>query len=52
MLVPETEALLKEIPHVKSVVLFGIEAHVCIHHTALDLIDKNYEVSLDYVKIQ
>ena len=30
----------------KSVVLFGIEAHVCIQQTALDLIDNGYDVHL------
>jgi len=28
----------------KQVILCGIEAHVCIHQTAADLLDKDYEV--------
>ncbi|OQV17190.1 putative Isochorismatase domain-containing protein 1 [Hypsibius exemplaris] len=43
MVIPETEAILKE-RNSKNVVLFGIEAHVCILHTALDLRERDYEV--------
>ncbi|KAF9583912.1 Isochorismatase domain-containing protein 1 [Lunasporangiospora selenospora] len=41
MLVPEVE---KELQGIKSVVLFGIESHVCVLQTALDLLEKNYDV--------
>eukprot|EP00794_Sanderia_malayensis_P019487 gene19487-21412_t len=44
MLTPEVEEHLKGYPDTKSIVLFGIEAHVCIQQTALDLLEKNYEV--------
>jgi len=48
MVLPETETILKEIcnKQCKSVVLFGIEAHVCILHTALDLREKDFEVHI------
>ncbi|KAI9599337.1 Isochorismatase-like protein [Syncephalis fuscata] len=43
MLVPEVHEFLKE-KKLESVVLFGIEAHVCVLQTALDLLDNNYNV--------
>jgi len=45
MLTPEVKDHLKETqPNLKSVVLFGIEAQMCIQQTALDLLENNYEV--------
>ncbi|KAN0097791.1 Isochorismatase-like protein [Tylopilus felleus] len=44
MMVPEVKTLLQERPHVKSVVLFGIESHICVLQTALDLIQSGYDV--------
>ncbi|KAF9356032.1 Isochorismatase domain-containing protein 1 [Mortierella sp. NVP85] len=41
MYVPEVE---KELKNIKSVVLFGIESHVCVLQTALDLLENNYDV--------
>lgn len=34
----------KELDNVKSIILCGIEAHVCILHTTLDLLEKGYNV--------
>ncbi|KAG2148059.1 Isochorismatase-like protein [Suillus clintonianus] len=44
MLTPEVKALLHERPHIKSVVLFGIESQVCVLQSALDLIEAGYNV--------
>jgi len=42
-----TAELLKALPpHVESVVLCGIEAHVCVLQTAIDLVDKGLDVHL------
>ncbi|XP_071997858.1 isochorismatase domain-containing protein 1 [Engystomops pustulosus] len=46
MVLPEVEAALAEIPGVRSVVLFGVETHVCIQQTALDLIGRGVEVHI------
>lgn len=46
MVLPEVEAALAEIPGVRSVVLFGVETHVCIQQTALDLLGRGVEVHI------
>jgi len=46
MLVPDTETHLQGLPDVKQVMLVGIEAHVCVLATALDLIERGYEVHI------
>lgn len=40
------ENIAQAITHTKcsQVILFGIESHICVYQTALDLISKNYEV--------
>jgi len=45
MLTPEVVQLMGEkYPSVKSVILCGIEAHVCVQGTALALMEKGYDV--------
>ncbi|KAI5982281.1 Isochorismatase-like protein [Pisolithus marmoratus] len=44
MMTPDVKAQLQERPHIRSVVLFGIESHVCVLQTALDLLDEGYDV--------
>lgn len=46
MVLPEVEAALADIPGVRSVVLFGVETHVCIQQTALDLLGRGVEVHI------
>ncbi|XP_028830665.1 isochorismatase domain-containing protein 1 [Denticeps clupeoides] len=46
MVLPEVEAALAEIHGVRSIVLFGVETHVCIQQTALDLIGRGFEVHI------
>ncbi|CAM9863495.1 unnamed protein product [Ectocarpus sp. 12 AP-2014] len=44
MCTKEVEEELKKLPDRKDAVLFGIEAHVCVTQTCLDLLDLGYEV--------
>ncbi|CAL8467777.1 g7315 [Coccomyxa elongata] len=44
MLVPEVKAELERMQDVKQIVLLGIEGHVCVFQTALDLLELGYEV--------
>ncbi|XP_055853374.1 isochorismatase domain-containing protein 1 [Episyrphus balteatus] len=49
MMVPQLEAKIKELfpnEKPKDVVLFGLESHVCIEQTAIDLIENDYKVNL------
>eukprot|EP01132_Coremiostelium_polycephalum_P002525 gene2525-3127_t len=47
MCVPDVNKRLEtDLKHVKSILLTGIETHVCILQTALDLLEKNYEVHI------
>jgi nicotinamidase-related amidase len=46
MIIPEVEAELAKNAELKSVVLFGLETHVCIQQTCLDLLDKGFDVHI------
>lgn len=47
MLTPEVRAHLTGlVPERRSIVLFGIEAHVCVQQTALDCLASGYDVHL------
>uniref|UniRef100_A0ACB8ER70 Isochorismatase domain-containing protein 1 n=2 Tax=Sphaerodactylus townsendi TaxID=933632 RepID=A0ACB8ER70_9SAUR len=46
MVLPEVETALAEIPGVRSIVLFGVETHVCIQQTALELVGRGLEVHI------
>ncbi|KAL6075741.1 isochorismatase domain-containing protein [Balamuthia mandrillaris] len=46
MLTEDVTAFLSQHPQRTSVVLFGIEAHVCVLQTALDLLERNYDVHI------
>ena len=46
MLNDEVSAHLDSFNDRKSVCLYGVETHVCIRQTCLDLLEKNYDVHL------
>jgi isochorismate hydrolase len=46
MCTDELQAKLDTTPERKTIVLFGIEAHVCVQQTALDLLEKGYDVHI------
>jgi len=43
MVVPEVEAVLEEL-EAKQIVVFGVETHVCVQQTVLDLLKRGLEV--------
>ncbi|GFR40317.1 hypothetical protein Agub_g853 [Astrephomene gubernaculifera] len=46
MCTPDVDNWLESKPNVRQVMLLGIEGHVCVLQTGLDLLDRGYEVHL------
>ena len=46
MITPEVSDQLNDMEQLKSVVLLGIEAHICVFQTALDLLELGYDVHI------
>lgn len=49
MMIPEVDAKIKELfPNnpPESIVLFGLEAHICVEQTAIDLLARDYQIHL------
>ncbi|XP_045174774.2 isochorismatase domain-containing protein 2-like [Mercenaria mercenaria] len=46
MLIPEVEEHMKQFPNVNSIMLCGIEGHVCVQSTVLDLKERGYDVNV------
>jgi nicotinamidase-related amidase len=44
MEVPEIKERLEDLKQIKSVVIYGLEAHACLMKTCFDLIESGYEV--------
>lgn len=44
MCLPEVEEQLKDMKDVKSIILCGIETQACIQATALDMLERGYEI--------
>ncbi len=44
MIVPEIEDVLEENPKRTQIILMGMEAHICVLQTCLDLLEKGYDV--------
>jgi hypothetical protein len=41
-----TDGILEELDKYKNIFVFGIETHICVYQTAMDLINNGYEVIL------
>jgi hypothetical protein len=46
MMVEEIVQAVEGLPHIKKILIVGIETHVCVLQTTLDLIERGYEVHI------
>ena len=46
MMIPEVIEWLKNRPEINTIILCGIETHVCINATAIDLLAQDYSVHI------
>lgn len=46
MLIPEVVEDLMKLNNIKTFVLFGLEGHICIEQTAMDLLREKYDVHI------
>ena len=46
MMTPEVRTHLRSLNSLENIVIFGLEAHVCVYQSVKDLLDDNYKVFL------
>ena len=51
MLTTDIREWLKNRPHIDTIIICGLETHVCINATTIDLLTEDYNVSTQYNKL-